>query len=75
MIQSEKKWHTCSGCGKNLSSYRSLWRYKKNCGSRPSYNVPAVPAIRDRAPLMLRSHDISTIIAGVEKKLAQPIQR
>ena len=25
------KWHQCTSCGKNLSSYHSLWRHKKNC--------------------------------------------
>jgi len=27
------KWHQCLSCGKNLSSYKCLWRHKKNCRS------------------------------------------
>ncbi len=26
-----KKWHPCQSCGKTLSSYKSLWRHRKNC--------------------------------------------
>ena len=29
------RWHTCNNCGKNLSSYKSLWRHKKSCMSTP----------------------------------------
>ena len=29
------KWNTCNNCGKNLSSYKSLWRHKKSCMSIP----------------------------------------
>ena len=26
---SNRKWHNCNNCGKNLSSYKCLWRHKK----------------------------------------------
>ena len=26
-----KHWYTCENCGKNLSSYHSLWRHRKTC--------------------------------------------
>ena len=29
------KLYTCNNCGKNLSSYKSLWRHKKSCKSIP----------------------------------------
>ena len=67
-MESSKKWHTCDRCSKKLSSYHSLWRHKKNCGSHPSYNVAAVSAIRGRSPLLSRSPDISTLNARVEKR-------
>ena len=29
----EKKWFVCDDCGRNLSSYKCLWRHKKTCAS------------------------------------------
>ena len=28
-MDQQKQWHECDKCGKNLSSYHSLWRHKK----------------------------------------------
>ena len=58
-MQSEKKWHVCSGCGKNLSSYRSLWRHKKNC-RQASDNVHTGSMLRKRSPVISRSTNIAT---------------
>ena len=30
----DKKWYVCDDCGKNLSSYKTLWRHKKTCKSK-----------------------------------------
>ena len=30
-MDQQKQWHECDKCGKNLSSYHSLWRHKKKC--------------------------------------------
>ena len=54
MMQPEKKWHTCSGCGKNLSSYRSLWRHKNNC-RQSSADVHTTSMPRDRSPVLSRA--------------------
>ena len=35
------KWYDCTQCGKNLSSYHSLWRHKKICKNRPVSPPPA----------------------------------
>ena len=59
MMQSEKKWHTCSTCGKNLSSYRSLWRHKKNC-RQASGGVHTSSMLRDRSPVLSRSSNTPT---------------
>ena len=34
------KWYDCTQCGKNLSSYHSLWRHKKTCRNRPQSSPP-----------------------------------
>ena len=31
MQSQDTKWYKCDRCGKNLSSYHSLWRHKKKC--------------------------------------------
>lgn len=33
-----KKWHICPNCGKTLSSYKCLWRHKKNCKFGGEFN-------------------------------------
>ena len=38
-METSKKWYTCDSCAKKLSSYHSLWRHKKICGSGPSYKA------------------------------------
>ena len=59
MMQSKKKWHTCTGCGKNLSSYRSLWRHKKNC-RQASGDVHTSSISRDRSPVLSRASNTPT---------------
>lgn len=36
------KWYTCAKCGKNLSSYKSLWRHRKSCSGSLSPEVRVV---------------------------------
>ena len=33
------KWYSCSNCGKNLSSYHSMWRHKKNCPEKRDISI------------------------------------
>ena len=42
------KWYNCEQCGKNLSSYHSLWRHKKTCKNRPQIvDSPPNPLVTD----------------------------
>ena len=76
--------HVCNRCGWIFSRKSNLNQHltnrKKSCKPTnvvatvknnylsPPYNVPAVPAIKDRSPMLSRSPDISTLNVGIEKK-------
>ena len=67
-MQASKTWYTCSKCGKNISSYHSLWRHKRNYQSTTTQRKTHNRAIEARTsqPLVTvgQKKPISIFIGG-----------
>ena len=66
-----KQWYTCDKCGKKLSSYKSLWRHKKNCKTSQStsnWSVTETPHINEFRSTLGQKRPRSPNFNGADKE-------